>query len=54
MEYPAGAYVVRMHQPLRALANTMLWDGEDISEMTREMSDISARLLSNAIFFAEK
>lgn len=40
--YPAGTYVVSMSQPLRALANTMLWDGEDISDRVSNMYDISA------------
>lgn len=41
-QYPAGTCVVPMDQPLRALANTMLWDGQDISFDVSEMYDISA------------
>ncbi|NPV70339.1 MAG: hypothetical protein HPY55_06795 [Firmicutes bacterium] len=41
-QYPAGTFVVPMNQPLRALANTMLWDGEDISYEVSDMYDISA------------
>ncbi len=40
--YPAGSYVVDMHQPLRGLANALLADGQDISERVPEMYDISA------------
>jgi hypothetical protein len=28
--YPSGTYVVRTAQPLRALAQNLLWDGEDV------------------------
>ncbi|WP_421383770.1 M14 family zinc carboxypeptidase [Bacillus salacetis] len=41
-EYPAGTYVVKMNQAKAGLANTMLWDGEDISNDTTAMYDISA------------
>ncbi|WP_409253007.1 M14 family zinc carboxypeptidase [Bacillus sp. SCS-153A] len=41
-EYPAGTYIVKMDQAKAGLANTMLWDGEDISEDTTAMYDISA------------
>lgn len=40
--YPKGTYVVKMDQAKAGLANTMLWDGEDISEDTPYMYDISA------------
>ncbi len=41
-DYPAGSYVVDMHQPLRGLANSLLDLGEDISEKVPSMYDISA------------
>jgi hypothetical protein len=40
--YPAGSYVVDMHQPLRGLANALLDLGEDISLKVPSMYDISA------------
>lgn len=40
--YPAGSYVVDMHQPLRGLANSLLDLGEDISPKVPSMYDISA------------
>lgn len=40
--YPAGSYVVDMHQPLRGMANVLLADGSDISERVPDMYDISA------------
>lgn len=40
--YPAGSYVIDMHQPLRGLGNALLADGQDISERVPEMYDISA------------
>jgi hypothetical protein len=40
--YPAGTYVVPMDQAKAGLANTMLWDGEDITNDTPAMYDISA------------
>ncbi len=40
--YPAGSYVVDMHQPLRGLANALLDLGEDISPKVPSMYDISA------------
>ncbi|WP_270180802.1 M14 family zinc carboxypeptidase [Alkalihalobacillus sp. CinArs1] len=40
--YPAGTYVVDMSQAKAGLANTMLWDGEDITDITPAMYDISA------------
>ncbi|WP_308797989.1 M14 family zinc carboxypeptidase [Agromyces silvae] len=42
VEYPAGSYVVDMHQPLRGMANVLLADGSDISERVPDMYDISA------------
>ncbi|GAA5156484.1 hypothetical protein GCM10023340_44490 [Nocardioides marinquilinus] len=40
--YPAGSYVVDLHQPLRGLANALLDLGEDISAKVPSMYDISA------------
>jgi hypothetical protein len=40
--YPKGTYLVKMDQAKAGLANTMLWDGEDISNDTTAMYDISA------------
>lgn len=40
--YPKGTYLVKMNQAKAGLANTMLWDGEDISNDTPAMYDISA------------
>ncbi|MCF6408146.1 M14 family zinc carboxypeptidase [Pseudalkalibacillus salsuginis] len=40
--YPAGTYIVDMSQAKAGLANTMLWDGEDITDITPYMYDISA------------
>lgn len=40
--YPKGTYLVEMDQAKAGLANTMLWDGEDISNDTPSMYDISA------------
>ena len=45
-EYPAGSYLVDMHQPLRGLANVLLDEGTDISERVGDMYDISAWSLS--------
>ena len=39
--YPAGSYVVDMHQPKRGLANVMLEAGRDISTRVPTMYDIS-------------
>ncbi|MFS0636448.1 M14 family zinc carboxypeptidase [Mesobacillus foraminis] len=40
--YAKGTYIVKMDQAKAGLANTMLWDGEDISNDTPAMYDISA------------
>jgi hypothetical protein len=41
--YPSGTYVVWMNQPKRGLANTILWDGWDISsDPGLDMYDISS------------
>jgi hypothetical protein len=40
-EYPAGSYVVDMHQPKRGMANVLLEDGRDISDDIGAMYDIS-------------
>ncbi|WP_066319758.1 M14 family zinc carboxypeptidase [Bacillus sp. FJAT-29814] len=40
--YPKGTYIVKMDQAKAGLANTMLWEGEDISNDTPAMYDISA------------
>lgn len=40
--YPVGTYIVDMRQAKTGLANTMLWDGEDITNDTPVMYDISA------------
>lgn len=39
--YPAGSYIVDMHQPKRGLANVMLEAGRDISALVPQMYDIS-------------
>lgn len=39
--YPAGTYLVDMHQPKRGLANVMLEAGRDISDLVPQMYDIS-------------
>ncbi|WP_404331030.1 M14 family zinc carboxypeptidase [Mesobacillus maritimus] len=41
-DYAKGTYIVQMDQAKAGLANTMLWDGEDISNDTPSMYDISA------------
>lgn len=49
--YPAGSYLVDMHQPKRALANAMLEAGKDLSNDAPQMYDIagwSHRLLWGA------
>ncbi|MFI5934542.1 M14 family zinc carboxypeptidase [Actinoplanes sp. NPDC051494] len=40
-KYPAGSYVVDMHQPKRGLANVLLEAGRDISDLVPQMYDIS-------------
>jgi hypothetical protein len=40
--YPAGSYVVDLHQPLRGLANTLLALGADVSDDVPAMYDVSA------------
>ncbi|ETP70497.1 hypothetical protein G159_01740 [Planococcus glaciei CHR43] len=40
--YAKGSYIVDMAQAKAGLANTMLWDGEDITNDTPAMYDISA------------
>lgn len=40
--YPKGTYIVQMDQAKAGLVNTMLWDGEDITNDTPAMYDISA------------
>ncbi|WP_299052620.1 M14 family zinc carboxypeptidase [uncultured Nocardioides sp.] len=40
--YPAGSYVVDMHQPMRGLANALLDEGSDISDRVESMYDVSA------------
>ncbi|RHW43260.1 hypothetical protein D1B31_00855 [Neobacillus notoginsengisoli] len=41
-KYDKGTYIVKMDQAKAGLANTMLWDGEDISNDIAAMYDISA------------
>jgi hypothetical protein len=41
-DYPAGSYIVDMHQPLRGLANALLDVGYDISDKVPSMYDVSA------------
>ncbi|HEX2313870.1 MAG TPA: M14 family zinc carboxypeptidase [Thermomonospora sp.] len=45
--YPAGSYLVDMHQPKRGLANVMLEAGADISPRVDSMYDISGWSLSH-------
>ncbi|WP_298756094.1 M14 family metallopeptidase [uncultured Nocardioides sp.] len=45
--YPAGSYVVDMHQPLRGLAHALLDVGSDISEKVPSMYDVSAWSLAH-------
>jgi Zinc carboxypeptidase len=42
--YPAGTFVIRLAQPLRGLANNLLWDGEDVKATygVSSMYDIAA------------
>ncbi|PPI07514.1 peptidase M14, partial [Rathayibacter sp. AY1D2] len=46
VSYPAGTYLVDMHQSVRGLANVLLADGSDISSRVPEMYDVSAWSLS--------
>jgi|GEM_PF-576300 len=41
-QYDEGTFIVPMDQPKAGLANTLLWDGEDISDQASAMYDISA------------
>ncbi|QKY70390.1 M14 family zinc carboxypeptidase [Lentibacillus sp. CBA3610] len=41
-QYDAGTFIVPLDQPKASLANTLLWDGEDISDQASAMYDISA------------
>ncbi len=41
-EIPAGSYFVPMRQPLRGIANAMLWYGEDVSAQATQMYDACA------------
>jgi hypothetical protein len=50
--YPAGTYIVWMNQAKAGLANTMLWNGEDITDDTPVMYDISAWSLPELWGFA--
>ncbi|MCX7570299.1 DUF2817 domain-containing protein [Tumebacillus sp. DT12] len=50
--YPAGTYVVPMDQAKAGLANTLLWEGEDISNDTPAMYDISSWSLPQLWGFA--
>ncbi|OCA84221.1 hypothetical protein A8F94_16015 [Bacillus sp. FJAT-27225] len=50
--YQKGTYIVQMDQAKAGLANTMLWDGEDISNDTTAMYDISAWSLPELWGFA--
>ncbi len=45
--YPAGSYVVDMHQPLRGLAHALLDVGTDISDKVPSMYDVSAWSLAH-------
>lgn len=42
MDYEAGTYIVKMDQAKAGLANTLLSEGEDISDQANAMYDISA------------
>ncbi|HLR63447.1 MAG TPA: M14 family zinc carboxypeptidase [Lentibacillus sp.] len=41
-QYDEGTFIVPLDQPKASLANTLLWDGEDISDQASAMYDISA------------
>jgi len=40
--YPAGTYIVPLRQPLRGLANVLLWHGQDMSAATTDVYDSMA------------
>jgi len=40
--YPSGTFIVPLEQPLRGIANALLWAGEDISDRANEMYDACA------------
>ena len=40
--YPAGTFVVPLRQPLRGLANVLLWYGQDVSAVTAGVIDSTA------------
>jgi Zinc carboxypeptidase len=40
--FPAGSYFVPLKQPLRGMANAMLWYGEDVSPQATQMYDACA------------
>ena len=40
--YPAGTYIVPLRQPLRGLANALLWHGQDMSSATADVYDSMA------------
>ncbi|MBT2215497.1 hypothetical protein KK120_06635 [Virgibacillus dakarensis] len=40
-EYDAGTFIVNMNQPKAGMANMMLWEGEDVSDITASMYDIA-------------
>jgi len=40
--FPAGSYVVPLRQPLRGIANAMLWYGGDVSSQATQMYDACA------------
>jgi hypothetical protein len=51
VQYPAGTYVVPMRQPLRDLANTWLWNGQDVSYLTNAMYSTCATSLPQLLGF---
>jgi hypothetical protein len=40
--FPKGTYIVPLKQPLRGIANAMLWYGQDISDQATQMYDACA------------
>jgi len=40
--FPKGTYIVPLRQPLRGIANAMLWSGEDVSAQATQMYDACA------------